>query len=301
MPWGCDVVSWIQHRGIKCDMKTHDSWKCSLCTRGVTLHRHTTEHGGTPLPFTEGHARWNLPSGGCRPPGPAPAYQVHSLLRGKLESEADCHHPSSALSGRSCSSSSWAVLSLEKPPYFFPFWVCLTSSSSPVFLSSSTLPKWNTGALLMTFHGETFVDFQSSYWVSGDYPARIPRKQGLTEWDPESSRAWKPVPWRRKASLLLSLSSSWFSRSLCCKKESLCNDDTSSDSRTVVSVFKFMSIELVMPSNHLILCRPPLLLPSILPRIRVFSSELVLHPVAKVLASASASVLPLNIGLVRSW
>ena len=37
-----------------------------------------------------------------------------------------------------------------------------------------------------------------------------------------------------------------------------------------------MSIELVMPSNHLILCRP-LLLPSIFPSIRVFSSESVLH------------------------
>ena len=34
-----------------------------------------------------------------------------------------------------------------------------------------------------------------------------------------------------------------------------------------------MSIELVMPSNHLILCRPLLLLPSIFPQIRVFSNE----------------------------
>ena len=34
-----------------------------------------------------------------------------------------------------------------------------------------------------------------------------------------------------------------------------------------------MSIELVMPSNHLILCRPLLLLPSIFPSIRVFSNE----------------------------
>ena len=34
-----------------------------------------------------------------------------------------------------------------------------------------------------------------------------------------------------------------------------------------------MSIESVTPSNHLILCRPPLLLPSIFPSIRVFSSE----------------------------
>ena len=40
---------------------------------------------------------------------------------------------------------------------------------------------------------------------------------------------------------------------------------------------KLMSIELVMPSNHLILCHPLLLLPSIFPSIRVFSNESVLY------------------------
>ena len=54
-----------------------------------------------------------------------------------------------------------------------------------------------------------------------------------------------------------------------------------------------MSIESVMPSNHLILCRPLLLLPSIFPSIRVFSSELALHQ--SIAASASASILPKNI------
>ena len=43
------------------------------------------------------------------------------------------------------------------------------------------------------------------------------------------------------------------------------------------SLLKLMSIESVMPSNHLILCRPLLLLPSNFPSIRVFSSESVLH------------------------
>ncbi|KAB0340697.1 hypothetical protein FD754_022907 [Muntiacus muntjak] len=42
------------------------------------------------------------------------------------------------------------------------------------------------------------------------------------------------------------------------------------------SLPKLMSIELVMPSNHLILCCPLLLLPSIFPSIRVFSNESVL-------------------------
>ena len=43
------------------------------------------------------------------------------------------------------------------------------------------------------------------------------------------------------------------------------------------SLFKFMSIESVMPSNHLILCHPLLLLPSIFPSIRVFSNESLLR------------------------
>ena len=42
------------------------------------------------------------------------------------------------------------------------------------------------------------------------------------------------------------------------------------------SLLKLMSIELVMPSNHLILCRPLLLQPSVFPNIRVFSKESVL-------------------------
>ena len=43
------------------------------------------------------------------------------------------------------------------------------------------------------------------------------------------------------------------------------------------SLPKLLSIELVMPSNHLILCCPLLLLPPIPPRIRVFSNESTLH------------------------
>ena len=43
------------------------------------------------------------------------------------------------------------------------------------------------------------------------------------------------------------------------------------------SLFKLMSIESVMPSSHLILCHPRLLLPSIFPNIRGFSKELALH------------------------
>ena len=49
------------------------------------------------------------------------------------------------------------------------------------------------------------------------------------------------------------------------------------------SLLKLISIELVMPSNHLIVCCHLLLLPSIFPSIRFFSIELTLHQVAKVL------------------
>ena len=56
------------------------------------------------------------------------------------------------------------------------------------------------------------------------------------------------MPWTAERQASLSITSSW-------------------------SLLKLMSIESVMPPNHLILCRPLLLLPSIFPSIRVFSNE----------------------------
>ena len=60
------------------------------------------------------------------------------------------------------------------------------------------------------------------------------------------------------------------------------------------SLPKFMSIELVMPSNHLILCHPFLLLPSIFPSIRVFSNESVLRIRCLKYWSFSFSISPSN-------
>ena len=60
------------------------------------------------------------------------------------------------------------------------------------------------------------------------------------------------TPWTAASQVSLSITSSW-------------------------SCLRLMSIEAVMPSNHLILCHPLLLLPSIFPSIRVFSNESVLH------------------------
>ena len=61
------------------------------------------------------------------------------------------------------------------------------------------------------------------------------------------------------------------------------------------SLLKLMFIESVMPSNHLVLCHPLLLLPSVLPSTRVFSNESAL-PIRwpKYWISASKSVLPRN-------
>ena len=65
------------------------------------------------------------------------------------------------------------------------------------------------------------------------------------------------------------------------------------------SLIKLMSIELVMPSNHLVLCHPLLLPPSIFPSITVFSNKSVLSKFASsgqsIGVSSSASVLPMNI------
>ena len=67
------------------------------------------------------------------------------------------------------------------------------------------------------------------------------------------SRVWLFVtPWTAACQASLSITSSW-------------------------SLLKLMSIELEMPSNHLILCCPLLFLPSIVPSIRVFSNESVLR------------------------
>ena len=60
------------------------------------------------------------------------------------------------------------------------------------------------------------------------------------------------------------------------------------------SLLKLMSIKSVMPSNHIILCRPLLLLPLIFPSIRVFSNESVLHIRWPEYWSFSFSISPSN-------
>ena len=68
----------------------------------------------------------------------------------------------------------------------------------------------------------------------------------------------------------------------------------------LLEIAQILSIESMMPSNHLILCRSLLLLPSIFPGIRVFSNESALLSCGQSIgASASTLVLPMNIqGLI---
>ena len=60
------------------------------------------------------------------------------------------------------------------------------------------------------------------------------------------------------------------------------------------SLLKLISIESVMPSNHLLLCHPLLLLPSVFPSIRVFSNESALHIMWPSYWSFSFSISPSN-------
>ena len=62
----------------------------------------------------------------------------------------------------------------------------------------------------------------------------------------------------------------------------------------LLELAQIMSIESVMPSNHLILCRPLLLLPSILPSIRFFSNESAHHIIWTKYWSFSFSISPSN-------
>ena len=77
------------------------------------------------------------------------------------------------------------------------------------------------------------------------------------------------TPWTAACQTILSITNSW-------------------------SLLKLMSIESVMPSNHIILCCPFLLLPSIFPSIRVFSSECIVCIRWQMYWTFSFSISPSN-------
>ena len=98
----------------------------------------------------------------------------------------------------------------------------------------------------------------------------------------------------------------WYVRGYCCSVTNsyltLCNPmdcrgQVSLSSITSRSLLKIMSIEPTRPSDHLILCRPRLYLPSAFPSIGIFYNESALRIrwLKSIGTSASASVLPMNI------
>ena len=122
----------------------------------------------------------------------------------------------------------------------------------------------SVGMKTVTFHNKllgTILTLQSMWKINTE---RISSVQSL-------SRVWIfATPWTAAWQAFPSITNSW-------------------------SLFKLMSIELVMPSNHLILCCPLLLLlPSIFPNIRGFSNESVLHIRWPKYWSFSFSISPSN-------
>ena len=100
--------------------------------------------------------------------------------------------------------------------------------------------------LRFTFSGCLILPYGMVYWLSDSLWCMFSSVQSL-------SHVWLFLtPWTAACQASLSITNSW-------------------------SLLKLMSVESVMPSNHLILCRPVLLPPSITPSIRVFSNESVLH------------------------
>ena len=98
----------------------------------------------------------------------------------------------------------------------------------------------------------SFLTFTSLLWkdMVGDTGEHSCEKDASVQFN-HSVMSDSVTPWTAACQASLSITSSW-------------------------SLLKLMSIESVMPSNHLFLCHPLLLLPSIFPSIRVFSSESIL-------------------------
>ena len=118
-------------------------------------------------------------------------------------------------------------------------WVVYTLSSR------SSLPRNWTGVPCMA--GRFFTSWATREW------AVIYLERKGNDSVQSLSHVWLfATPWTAACQAFLSITGSW-------------------------SLLKLVPIELVMPSNHLILCRPLLLLPPILPSIRVFSNESVLR------------------------
>ena len=136
----------------------------------------------------------------------------------------------------------------------------LDSKYSYLVIYLFTIPCWNWSLWLQTTHSLSY-SFKSQKSDVGQF----------TSFQSLSRVQLFATPWTAARQASLSITNSW-------------------------SLLKLMSIESVMPSNHLIICHPHHLLPSIFPSIRVFSSEWPFTSDSQNIgASAWASVLPMNI------
>ena len=143
--------------------------------------------------------------------------------------------------------------------------------------------------------------------ICGNLPRWCSSQESACQWSRCGFDPWDGrIPWRRKWQLTPVVSPGKFHG-----QRSLSSDQSlsrvwlfatpwtaarqASLSFTIFwSLFKLMCIESVMPSNHLILCHPLLLPPSIFPSIRVFSNESVFHIRWPKYWSFSFSISPSN-------
>ena len=116
---------------------------------------------------------------------------------------------------------------------------------------------------------------------------------------PHCRRSLYPLSWKPRKSCSVQFSCSVPSDSL--QPHGLQHTQASVSITNSHSLLKLMSMESVMPSNHLILCYPLLLLPSIFPSIRVFSNESVLQIRWPKYWSFSFSISPLSEFIVTHW
>ena len=185
------------------------------------------------------------------PQVPMSKYQLWGLLTKVVFSHHQAH------CSNSCAVSGWCYLTISSSaaPFSFHLQSFLASGSFPVsqlFASDG----WSMDV-------QCLLEFLFFIFLSPpNHPMRIGiwtilviptyKKDCLVCSDQLLSRVWLfATPWTAARQASLSITNSW-------------------------TLLKFMSIESVMPSNHLILCRPLLLPPSIFPSFRVFSSESVL-------------------------
>ena len=145
---------------------------------------------------------------------------------------------------------SWWEYKLVQPLWKTIWYGCFSKTKNWIVIWSSIWSRFKSGK-------EVHQGCISSPYLFNLHAGFIMQNAGLDEAQFSSVQSPSRVllfatPWTAARQASLSITNSW-------------------------SLLKFMSFELVMPSNHLILCRSILLLPSIFPSVRVFSKESIIR------------------------